>query len=175
MHELEGTGKPPIVNPPPEELAPSPPKTSWSKKTIVGIPLGIVFIAGSCAFGQPLCGRACGTMTDATPPAMAALRACPQARAALGDDVGWGAYGCANCEGGGGGDPLNGGCHSSSDWQMPVSGSRGRGTYSWSFISPPGKPAQFSGGSVVLSNGETISISAAGCSDSRGAPGDPLN
>jgi hypothetical protein len=102
-------------------------------------------------------------MTNATEPAITALRACPKARAALGDDVGWGSYGCANCEGEGGGDPFNGGCHSSSDWEMPVSGSLGRGSYHWSFSSPPGKPAQFNGGQVMLSNGESISISPIGC------------
>ena len=102
-------------------------------------------------------------MTDATEPALTALRACAKARAALGEDVSWGAYGCANCEGGSGGDPLNGGCHSSSDWQMPVSGSRGRGSYHWSLSAPPGKPTRFDGGQVVLSTGDTISITPSGC------------
>lgn len=94
---------------------------------------------------------------------MRALRACPKATQALGDDVGWGAVGCANCEGQGGGDPLNGGCHSSSDWQMPVTGSRGHGSYSWSFSQPPGKSTQFNGGRVTMANGESISIGPNGC------------
>lgn len=161
--ELQGTKRPPMANPPPSELAPRLPTTSWSGKTILGIPVAVVFLAGSCAVAQPLCGRACGAMTDETAPAMTALRACAKARAALGDDVGWGAYGCANCEGGSGGDPLNGGCHSSSDWQMPVSGSRGHGSYTWSSSALPGKPSTFTGGRVVVSGGDSISISPNGC------------
>jgi len=94
---------------------------------------------------------------------MAALRACPRAQQLLGDDIGWGMVGCANCEGQGGGDPFNGGCHSSSDWYMPVSGSRGRGSYSWSFSQQPGKSIHFDGGRVTMASGESISIGPSGC------------
>ena len=162
VQELQGT-KPPAPGPPPTELSPRATAKVGGGRTLLGIPIGVVFLAGSCAFAQPLCGRACGSMTDATEPALTALRACAKARAALGEDVSWGAYGCANCEGGSGGDPLNGGCHSSSDWQMPVSGSRGRGSYHWSLSAPPGKPTRFDGGQVVLSTGDTISITPSGC------------
>jgi hypothetical protein len=147
--------------PPPDH--PSQPSKRRRTTTFLGVPIGIALIAGSCAFGEPLCGRACGAASGETEPAMRALRACPKAREALGDDVGWGAYGCANCQGEGGGDPLNGGCHSTSDWQMPVSGARGRGSYEWSFTSPPGRPAVFHGGSVTTSTGERIVIEPDGC------------
>lgn len=163
LEELKGTKAPPVVNPPLVEESPSLPKRSFGGRTIAGFPVVIALIAGSCAVGQPLCGRACGAMTDSTEPAMKALRACSRAQQELGDDIHWGMVGCANCEGEGGGDPFNGGCHSSSDWQMPVSGSRGHGSYTWSFSQPAGKSVQFNGGRVTMANGNSISISPNGC------------
>lgn len=159
VREMEGDKE----APPPVDPLPEPPRRGWAGATLLGVPIGIVLLAGSCALGQPLCGRACGSMSGGTEPAMAALRSCPAAREALGDDVGWGVYGCANCESEGGGDPMNGGCHSSSDWQMPVSGNRGRGTYRWSFSQPPGQKERFTGGQVTLSDGRSIGIGPNGC------------
>lgn len=159
LREAEDKGEP---TPPPSE-PPLPTPAPRRRLSILGLPIGIVLVAGSCAVGEPLLGRACGAASGSTEPAMKALRACPKAIEALGPDVDWGMYGCANCEGQGGGDPLNGGCHSSSDWTMPVSGQRGRGTYSWSFTKPAGQPEMFTGGNITMSNGAMISIGPKGC------------
>lgn len=142
---------------PPPEPPQSPPPKRGRGCAIFGVPLALILVVGACVAGCPLMVRGCGAMGGETEDAMAALKRCDYAREALGNDVGWGAVGCANCEGEGGGDPLNGGCHSNATWQMPVSGSKGRGSYTFHFTTPPGGKQTFDGGNVVV-NGERISI-----------------
>src|SRR5262245_42080240 len=70
------------------------------------------------------CTRACvACNSDVTDPALAAVNKCAAVRAELGDDIGWSMVGCSNYKGRSGGDPLNGGCHSSSSYSVPISGS----------------------------------------------------
>lgn len=154
VRELKGEASPP------PEPRPEPPRKGRGA-VIFGVPVALLLVVGACVAGCPMLTRACGTIGGETDAAMAALRQCKRAREVLGDDVGWGNVGCSNCESEGGGDPLNGGCHSSATWQMPVSGSRGRGSYVFHFTTPPGGKQTFGGGNVVV-DGERISIPQTG-------------
>ena len=137
---------------------------------LFGVPIGLLLVVGACVAGCPLAARGCGAVGGETDEALAALKRCPSAREELGSDLGWAAVGCANCESESGGDPLNGGCHGSASWQMPVSGSRGSGSYNFRFSTPPGGKQQFSGGSVALSSGGRLSIPATGSECTLSSP-----
>jgi len=146
-----------------------PPSPKRSGCALFGVPAGLLLVVGACVAGCPLAARGWGAVGGETDAALAALERCPSAREELGSDLGWAAVGCANCESESGGDPLNGGCHGSASWQMPVSGSRGSGSYNFHFSTPPGGKQQFSGGTVALSSGGRLSIPATGsdCTLSR--------
>jgi hypothetical protein len=157
VRDLKGEGQPP---PPPEPD--QVPKARSGSIAIFGVPLAIILVVGFCVAGCPMMVRGCGAVSGETEPALAALQRCQHARTLLGDDVGWGMVGCSNCESEGGGDPINGGCHSNATWQMPVSGSKGHGSYTFHFSTPPGGKQKFTGGNVAVSTGERLSIPAEG-------------
>jgi len=96
-------------------------KLSKKIKALV-IPILIVIAA---PFGLPLLSIFAGTSSGYQDFVMGKLQACPHARALLGEDVGPSYVGiaCGSSESGGGRDYAK--------WSVPVSGSKGRGTYSY--------------------------------------------
>ncbi len=175
VHDLKHPN-PPDRAPPRRTDGPGPgPETEAAASkgagcVLFGIPVGLLLVVGFFVAGFPLIARACGASGGETDAALGALRRCSAAREQLGEDVDWAAVGCANCESESGGDPINGGCHSNSSWQMPVSGSRGRGSYQFGFSALPGKKQEFNGGSVSLANGGRLSIPATGSACALSGP-----
>ncbi len=163
IRELKGDVPAPRTDGPsdPDASLPSAKKKSGNLGCL-GIPIGLFVIVGACVVGSPILARGCGSMSGETEEPLQRLRACEAAKDALGADVGWANVGCANCESESGGDPVNSGCHSSSSWSLPVSGAKGRGSYTYSYDQPAGKPKRFTGGNVTLSSGGHISIAADG-------------
>lgn len=144
-----------------KNVAPSPEKKGGGGAAVglLGLPVMVLVIVGCIVLG----GRACiACNASETDPALAALRGCPAAAEALGRDIGWSMAGCSNYESGAGGDPMNGGCHSSASYVMPVSGTKGRGSYSFSTSSPTRGAPTFDGGRVTLTDGRTIGINSNG-------------
>jgi hypothetical protein len=123
----------------------------------------VLFIVGITVFGTHACVACNSGVTD---PALEALRKCPAAREILGDDIGWSVVGCTNYRSGSGGDPINQGCHSSQSFQVPVSGTKGRGSYRFSASQPAGKDNRFTGGSLYVP-GQYVSISSDGTCSSH--------
>jgi len=162
--DLEGKNPPPPAPPP---RRPRRPRSSGdaSRKAAVGVPLFVIGLALVIAFGSPLCARACATVDGEAEEAMASLRACPAARDVLGDDIGWSSVGCANCSSKSGGDPTTTGCHSSTRYSLPVSGTKSRGTYSFGSSTRAGKRDRSTG--VVSTSTHTITLSSNGSCDAR--------
>ncbi len=159
--ELKGEHAQAVAAPP--NVAEAPPVKKVTKANKTGCALSgvtvvvLIFLLVSCST------RACiACDSEVTDPALAAVNKCDAVRAELGDDIGWSMMGCSNYRSRSGGDPLNGGCHSSASYSVPISGSKGRGTYSFSSSSPPGKPNKFNGGWVWVPSGKNISINADG-------------
>jgi hypothetical protein len=158
VRELEGGPVPPPEPPPGLE----PPPGTRSRRGLLGIPFGVAFIAAGVVFGPAACGRGCAAMSpEETEPAMAALRKCPAAQELLGDGIDWAWVGCANYESESGGDPTSGGCHGNASWQMPVRGSKARGSYEFSSSQLPGKDWAFTGGRL-LAGGAIVTIAQNG-------------
>jgi len=118
----------------------------------------VIFITGTVALGGRACIACNGGETDR---ALTYLQACPAAKERLGDEIGWSVVGCSNYKGNSGGDPLNGGCHSSGRYTSPVAGTKDRGSYSFSTSTSRGITT-FNGGWLTLNDGGTITIAAAG-------------
>jgi hypothetical protein len=97
-------------------------KKRGKKIKAILIPILIVLAA---PFALPVLSIAFGHMSGYQDVAMGKLQACPHARALLGEDVGPSFIGiaCGSSESGGGNDFAQ--------WTVPVSGSKGRGTYSY--------------------------------------------
>lgn len=160
--DLEGKNRPPP--PAPRRRRPRTPG-SGSRKAAIGVPLFVVGLALFIAFGSPLCARACATADGEADEAMAALRACAAAREVLGDDIGWSPVGCANCSSKSGGDPTTTGCHSSTRYSLPVSGTKSRGTYSFGSSTRAGNRQRSMG--VVSTSTHTITLNASGGCDAN--------
>ena len=146
----------------PTETEPTKRKQTNTKSS-VGYAFGglsglVVFILLIVLGGTRAC-VACNS--DTTDPALAALQKCPLARDLLGDDISWSVMGCANYRSRSGGDPINQGCHSSQSYDVPVSGTRGRGSFRFSTSSTPNAPARFRGGSLYAP-GQYITIATDG-------------
>jgi hypothetical protein len=154
VQELEEKKKPPEV--------PAATRAKGKAPPAVGCAFGgmglVAFIVGLTVFGAHGC-LACNS--DVTDPALEALKRCPAAREMLGDDIGWSFVGCHTYKSGTGGDPFNGGCSSSQSYRVPVSGSKGRGSYVFSASQPAGKDNAFQSG-VLFMNGKTVMVPADG-------------
>lgn len=160
VEELKGEKAPGSAkSDPPEQPKDPPQKGGGASYALLGFPV-LILLIGSCIAGSTRACIACNA--SETDSALKALQACPAAKESLGEDIGWSMMGCSNYESGTGGDPLNGGCHSSADYTTPVSGTKGRGSYSFSTNSPAKGPPQFTGGTLRLQDGSWISIRADG-------------
>lgn len=104
------------------ERSPMEKKKFGKKIKAIVIPVLIVLIA---PFGMPLFSMFAGHSSGYQDFVMGKLQACPHARALLGEDLGPSYIGmaCGSSESGGGRDYAQ--------WNVPVSGSLGRGTYSY--------------------------------------------
>jgi hypothetical protein len=94
----------------------------WSIVRRVGSGLGVVALL---VIGAPVLATFCGTCDGYQGLVMDRLRACPEARGLLGDGIGESYFGCS-C-----GQSETGGGTGNAAWSIPVSGSRGRGTYAY--------------------------------------------
>lgn len=130
----------------------------------------LVGLFGLLSVGGVTCGsQGCLRMSDEGAVALAALKKCERARELLGEDIDYSVVGCTNYKSRGGGDPLNGGCTGSSSWTTPVAGSKGRGSYVFSSVKPPGGDYEFTGGTLYV-DGEVVMVRADGECDAVKRP-----
>jgi len=119
------------------------------------IPAVIVVVA---PFALPLLSLVAGKVSGYQDLVMGALQACPHARAMLGDNVGPSYVGLAM-----GSSETQGG-HGRASWRVPVSGSRGRGTYRYT-VMKMGGPWQINS-AVLEAGGQMLDI--ANCAPGAG-------
>ena len=140
--------------------APKPPSRGVGKKGCFGC---LMFGPGSLGLFIPMavlfCPKMCATLDESHRVAMEELKGCARAREVLGEDLDAAWVGTSSGESSSG---VNSG---SASWSLTVSGSRGRGDYS--FSAQKDVNGWHVTSATLIANGETISIPH-GCGGTAG-------